>query len=289
MDSALVTQAGPLFTSWQRSLAVRPQDLEGEEDRLAHTQRQQTLMDALDRGAETLSRYLREHLGLDADTPIGAPVFPREALSPRELREMPAELEVELAEVWSENISAADASKPLFWLLAHLDWLEQGRVGADRMHAYFTEGGGREDTLDARTRTFLRRTGGLPHVRGNVSVLTDCPLARAWWRVMVASEVSSDPAAGLTRAQSHDVLRSAGQVWNELAQMGVHRTTAVNHPRARAAIIAEMAEHGNLNQALVRRIAQGLARASMSRSLAHIPWEELRSITMVEAEAVAPA
>lgn len=284
----LLARIGPTFTEWQRSLAVRPRELDSEEARLAYVQRQQGLADALSEGASALARYLRGHLELDSADLIGAPNLPREALTPHEFREAPAELETELAEAWDGRISSADASKPLFWLLCHIEWIEQGRFGPDRMHAFFTEGGGRGDTLDARTRTFLRRTGGLPHVRGNVSVLTDCPLARAWWRVRVAAEVAEEPDSLLTLAEAHDVLRAAGQVWSEIAQMGLQRTTAINQPRARAALVAALADTGEANKAAVTRSAQALARAASTRSLAHVPWPELKAIAHTAARVEAP-
>ncbi len=284
----LLARVGPTFTEWQRSLAARPRDLDSKEARPAHMQRQQALVDALGEGALALGRYLRGRLGLDPASHIGAPLFPREALTPHEFREAPAELEAEIAEAWDGRISPADASKPLFWVLCHVEWIEQGRFGPDRMHAFFTDGGGRGDTLDSRTRTFLRRTGGLPHVRGNVSVLTDCPLARAWWRVRIAAEVAGDTDARLTRAEAHDVLRAAGQVWNEFAQMGLQRTTAINQPRARSALIAALAETGEWNKAAVTRSAQALARAASTRSLAHIPWPELMAIAHTASRVEAP-
>ena len=174
----LLARVGPTFTEWQRSLAARPRDLDSEEARLAHVQRQQALVDALSEGSLALGRYLRGRLGLDPASDIGAPLFPREALTPREFREAPTELEAEFAAAWDGHISPAAASKPLFWLLCHLEWIEQGRFGPDRMHAFFTDGRGRGNTLDSRTRTFLRRTGGLPHVRGKRQRLDRLP-ARA--------------------------------------------------------------------------------------------------------------
>ena len=277
MDSEL-TRAGPVFTEWQRSLAMRPRDLASEETRLAHLQRQRALMDALAEGSAALAHYLRGCLCLDPGSDFGVPPLPRGALTPHEFREAPAELELELAEAWDSHITPAVASKPLFWLLCHIVWIEEGRFGPDRMHSYFTDGGGRGDTLDSRTRTFLRRTGGLPHVRGNVSVLTDCLLARAYWRVRVAAQVARETDARLSRDEAHDILRAAGQVWNEVAQMALQRTTAINQPRARAALIAALVQTDQRDRAAVKRVAQALARAAAMRSLAHIPWPELQAI-----------
>ena len=84
------------------------------------------------------------------------------------------------------------------------------------------------------------------------------------------------------------MLRAAGQVWNELAQMGLQRTTAINQPRARAALIAALAETSEWNKAAVTRSGQALARAASTRSLAHIPWPELEAIAQTAAPVEVP-
>ena len=284
MNADVFARASAPFTRWQRSLAIRPRDLANEEAALAHARGQTALMCALDGGSAALAAYLRQRVELDAAAAIGAPQFPRQALTHREFREMPAELEIALGDAWAEAITPAQASRPLFWLLCHIEWLEQERFGVDRMHEYFTAGGGRGDALDARTRTFLRRSGGLPHVRGNVSALSDCPLARAWWRVRIATEAASAPDAGLSRGDAHTVLRASGPVWERFVMLALQRITAISQPRARAALIAALAHHGEPDAATVQRIAQALARMGSMRSLQHVPWAELRDIAHAQTE-----
>lgn len=82
------------------------------------------LIRGLDGGAPTLAQYLCGCLGLDSGRAIGAPPFPRTALTPREFREMPAELELELAGAWDIEIEPASSSQPLVWLLCHVEWME---------------------------------------------------------------------------------------------------------------------------------------------------------------------
>ena len=165
---------------------------------------------------------------------------------------------------------------PLFWLLSHITWLEDRRFGPDDMHAFFSDGA--RDTLDGRTRMFMRRSGGLPHVRGNVSVFSDCPLARSWWRVRIAAEAASDPEAGLTLDDAHATLRSNAQAWERLALLGLRQITVISQPRARAALIAALTQHGVFDVPTVLRTGRALARVGMTRSLAHIPWRELHAI-----------
>ena len=266
------------FTRWQQSLVVRDADLATEQDREALAARQTMLKSALDGGADVVAAYLREHLEINDGVAIDAPPFPRERLTPSELREPPAELELEIADAWRTTFSPAFASRPLFWLLCHIEWLEQGRFGPDSMHAFFTDGA--RDTLDSRTRTFMRRSGGLPHIRGNVSVFSDCSLARAWWRVRIAAEAAADPDAGLTLADAHATLRSNGPAWERFALLGLRQVTVISQPRARAALIAVLTEQNVFDDPSVLRTGRALARAGTMRSLAHVSWPELHEIAM---------
>ena len=106
-------------------------------------------------------------------------------------------LERTLSKSWDGQIRRRDASRPVFWTLAHIRWLEEGQLG-DQIEETLLRGGGRDSTEDQRTRNLLRRVGGLPHVRGKVSVLSDSPISRAWWRGSVASEIADAAADDIT-------------------------------------------------------------------------------------------
>ena len=281
MREALLAGCAGAFSEWQQSLAARNNKALTDEARADIEARQRTLLAAVADGPDALASHLRARLGLEAGAEIGAPPLPRTALTPAEFRDPPIGLERELAAAWEGLVEPRRAAQPLFWLLCHVEWIGQGRI--DDIEAALTLGG--ERTTDRRTRNFLRRTGGLPHVRYNVTALSDCPLARAWWVRRVAAEASraSDGALGVEEA--HEALQGHRQVWETLALLSLRRVTAINHPRARAALVAAIAEHGLTDDSVVRSVASALARHALTRSPEHVPWSELRAA----AERAAPS
>ena len=181
--------------------------------------------------------YLRGRLGISAEAPIHAPPLPR-PIDVSEYRDPSLYLERDLSESWNGVIRRRDASRPVFWTLAHIHWLEKGQLG-NQIEESLLLGGGRDSTDDQRTRNLLRRVGGLPHVRGKVSVLSDSPISRAWWRGNVALEIAEAMAdvSTLNPADIHRVLHSNNDAWARLVGDSVHRITVLNQPRARAALV----------------------------------------------------
>ena len=151
------------------------------------------------------------------------------------------------------------------------------------LRAIFFEGS-KSNTSEARTRNFLRRTGGLRRVRGNVSPLTDCPISAAWWRYRTATDVSRVAQAegeDLDVRAAHDVLHNK-EVWSNLVTMSLKRVTAVNAPRARAAAVAALRNRGiNSSQVEIRTEVQSLIRRlaglSYGYNLEFLPWSQLVS------------
>lgn len=271
MNEALIQRAGAPFSEWQQSLAVKNLDKQEPGVRDEVGRRQRELREAIAGGAPALAGYLRGRLGIDGAA-IEAPPFPRDELTPDEFRDPPIELERQLAAAWGE-IRPGEASQPLFWLLCHIVWLEQGRFGSGPLSSAFTA---TASSLDGETRNFLRRSGGI-YVRGNVTAFSDCPLARAWWRHRVA--VTAGEAAGRAISEAaHRTLHDNRPAWETLVLLSLRRITAINQPRARAALVDALIDHGRPDRETVHRIAGALARQGLSRSLEHTPWEELREI-----------
>ena len=272
-----------LFSAWQKTLVYdsaqhrKSSDEERARLREAVTVRQQALQSGVERGASGLASRLREALLLSEEE-LEVPPLPR-PLSSAEFREPPLDLEVEIGSTLGDAVSVADASTPLFWLICHIDWLEKGFVGGD-VHATLFGGGGAAgktdmvELLEAETRNFLRRTGGI-YVRGNVSVLSDCPISRAWWRRRLAREATRYLPASSDVDAVHRVLHESRPVWEELVMIGLKRFTVVCHERARAAIIARLTELSEAKKADVAAAAQRLARHALGVSLANLPWDEL--------------
>ena len=211
------------------------------------------------------------------------PDLPR-PLTAGEFVQPPLELERELGDSWSERITVRSASRPLYWLLAHIRWLEHGRLGVDVYPALCGGGAAASKTsdrerLEAETRNFLRRCGGLPVIRGNVSVFTDCPMARAWWRRRFARRSMEAAASALDMEAAHRSLHRSQPVWEELVRLGVWRVTVINHERTRAALVAALTsshrESRFWNRAAVADAARWAAREALGHSLDQVEWPRL--------------
>ena len=251
-----------------------------------YANRQRVLASIVRNGPAEFARYLREVLGIRANRVIEAPSLPRR-LTPSEFRNPSLELEVKLAQALSA-LSAFQATQPLFWTVCHIQWLEDGQLDrntSDYLLGHVTTGKLEKD-LDRAMRNLMRRLGGLHPERGKVSVLSDCPVARAWWRARVANEVSGYSETTLTTIDAHTILHAENQAWATLVGGGVKRVTVINHPRARAAILSELSEvdrnyskfHGQPLSSVISTVTQSLAQYGLTRSLPHQPWDELSMV-----------
>ena len=265
------------FSDWQRGLATR-----GRMIPASVADRQKELHRVVSEGPLTLAKYLRNQLGLTAEDPIDVPILPA-CIHASEYRDPPFDLERMLSTSWDGPIRRRDASRPAFWTLAHIRWLEEGQLG-DRMEETLLRGGGRDSTEDQRTRNLLRRTGGLPHVRGKVSVLSDSPISRAWWRGSVASEIAEAAADDLMLSATdiHRVLHSHNDAWARLVGDSVHRITVMNQPRARAALVklyeGATREGEPVRPQEMQLVARLLSRHNVALVFEHLDWGELIDI-----------
>jgi len=239
--------------------------------------RQLELVAAVAAGSAECSRYLLRQLRVtDEETLRSAvPSLPN-PLTASELLRLPRYAEERIAESLS-NVSPAEAATPAFWAACHAVWIEQGNF--DDLVAGFLEGP-KADNAEARTRNFLRRTGGLERVRGKVSVLVNCPISMAWWRVRTAREIVAEaPSNSIDFETAHQLLHDPN-IWPELTGLSVKRITSLNAPRARSAAIVALGQRGTIDngvKASLRKIrCQGalraLGRLSHSFSLNSVPW-----------------
>lgn len=283
MNRLLIHRTSRRYEEWQRSCVFK-QHVHGRwegadpEVKAPVRRRQEELVAAVHGGADRLGVFLRQQLGLDASEQIHAPPFLLEHLSAGDLLRLSHVQEEELAGAW-EGIPSRLASRPLFWFLCHVAWIEEGRFGCSgkRLAEAFLLRGV-SPTREAMTRNFLRRTGGLAPIRGNVSVLTDCPLSRAWWRRRVAAEVERASMGRVTRATALRVL-NPGPVWEQLATAWLRRAVVANQARGRAALVAlldrRLRRRGKLARADVKEALDEVARRGEQRSFAHTPLDEL--------------
>lgn len=272
---------------WQASLIFEKRDYrdqnsdEAAERRASVTAAQSRLADAVGLGFLATAQYLLKVLGVEDEARAlrEVPHLPN-PLTAGEMSHLPAYVEQKLAESLHESLSPAQAAQPAIWTMCHAAWIGRGDFGSNLV-AIFCEGP-RADTVEARTRNFLRRTGGLRRVRGNTSPLVDCPISAAWWRYRVACEASNiakREGSDLAVAAAHETLRTR-DVWDYLVGMSLRQVTSVCASTARSTAVVAFEQHQRTSgsaptRAQVQGAVRELARLSHSHSLWHIPWKAL--------------
>lgn len=256
------------FVDWQKRLVLA----RGESDE--ETAEQATLARVIDAGADHLYDYLLENLLMSrSDTPdmYGVQLLHRQ-LSEGEANDPPKELELEIADAFAD-LHPAQAIRPTYWTVAHAQWLKLELLGDDWVR------GLKGKNNDATARNVCRKLGGLHHIRGKVSVLSDCPISRAWWRVRIAKQAAEASEGRLNVENAYSALRR-NTSWAELIGGCVRNVAVINEPRALAAICTNI--HNNFRIAppknYARDIARGLARHSNVLSLHVTPFKELLRI-----------
>ena len=257
------------FTAWQRGLAqTKPTS--------AIKKRQQEFARAVRGGTDVFTTYLRDSIGPPS---AAVPQIRLRHLSAAEAFGPPVEVEAEVGDAWVETVSPNLAAQPYFWTITYQRWLGEG-VFADGPEACLATGkpGVRKSERNDLVRTCLRNMGGLPHVRGNVSVFSDCPMARAYWRRRWAREAAAVPDADISVEAAHQALHQSKGEWESLVLVCLRRVTVLNTPRVRAAIIADLAQRTGSRAGLVNNIARAVAPHGLQRSFEHMPWEELQEL-----------
>ena len=276
------------FSDWQRGLTLTDKRNQSAPE---ISNRQHELIEAVKGGSSSFADYLRDALGIDPSTELDAPALPRN-IDPSELRDPPLQLEQDLYFSWSDHLHSREASQPLQWTRCHLKWIEDGCFGERLDEAFLgtLSSGTEEKTTEAATRNLLRRLGGLPHVRGKVSVLNDCPLSRAWWRGRIAADAADHCEGSFDVQSAHRVLHSSNDAWARLVGDSVRRITVVNHSAVRAAVIDQYRSASREGQAVPPREMQAavrlLARHGPTLTFGALDWTELCNLT---ADAVAQA
>ena len=272
---------------WQASLIFEKRAYsdqnsdEAVERRVSVAAAQARLADAVGDGFLAAAQYLFRVLGVEDEARAlrEVPHLPN-PLTAGEMSHLPAYAEQKLAEPLHESLTPAQAAQPAIWTMCHAAWIGRGDFGSNLV-AIFCEGP-RANTVEARTRNFLRRTGGLRRVRGNTSPLVDCPISAAWWRYRVALEASSiakREGSGLATAAAHETLRTR-DVWDYLVGMSLRQVTSVCASTARSAAVVALEQHQRTSgsapaRAQVQGVVRELARLSHGHSLWHTPWKAL--------------
>ncbi len=282
MNAALLDRVQAPFAKWQQGLVfekkryVRRQD-QGAFAKEQIRERQEQLEAAVRDGPLRTACYLRRALEIGKDQDIGAVGFPRAVLTPGEYQDPPLRLEQELGTFWENQVSPREGSRPCFWLLCHIEWIERGILGSADLAPYVLAGSG-QLSPEQKTRNFLRRTGGI-YIRGKTSVFSDCTLARAFWRNRMAQEIHHTTRRDVSASDAHRVLHWSRPAWERLVLVSLRRLTVMNHPRARAAIVRGLGERlqqaGRINHQQVNAMAMELARIGLRYSFGHLPSDIL--------------
>lgn len=249
---------------------------------------QQGLVDAAEAGPAACSGYLLARLGVTDRAALSqaVPALPA-PLTVSEMQRLPVYAEQRIATALNGVVALSEAATPAFWAACHAVWISE-RMFDDTVGCFL--GTAASSSVDSMARNFMRRTGGLECVRGKVSVLTDCPVSAAFWKVRTAQEAAgAAPAGELDFDKAHRILHDP-VVWPELAGRSVRSLTALNAPRAKAAVVAALAccwpaegRHSATARRAVGGVLKAVGRLGHGRSLSLVPWEELYSAAMTGA------
>ena len=208
-------------------------------------------------------------------------------LTGQEIANPPIETEQDNYEILN-NLPPRLAALPSFWTSYQLEMVRRELIDPADLATPITSGKvtGRAclqraikrtktNLLDKCTRTILRQLGGLPEVRGYVTVFVDCRLSRAWWRGHISHQVARDMKLSVDDVWSH--LRLTDATWDQLQQFSVKRLTVVGDRSVRSALIARLMESG-IDKGSPKKRRQRI-QAFLSRVGARCAYQALGSLT----------
>ena len=159
-------------------------------------------------------------------------------------------------------LSPPEAASVSVWNVITLHNIQAGRLqapylavssdritGMDRIRKALSERD--EKQIDDCVRTVFRTMGGLHRIRGNVSVISDCTLARYWWigRVLEISGMDEDRA-----------WKALDRHWREIAQWAMRRLTVIGNPVLMRVLVAHITRHPVDTNAQMRTILKRISR-----------------------------
>lgn len=245
---------------------------------------QEELEWAVEAGNAQVRNLILRKLGVESneDARRVVPQLPNR-LTPGEMQRLPLQVEERVYEAL-RIVNPLQAATPAFWALCHAVWIGDWKFDGD-IASIFMEGG-KDKTSEQKTRNFLRRTGGLPRVRRNVSVLEDCQISAAWWRCRTAeaaSRAAQDNGEPLSFAEAHRVLWHNG-VWKDnLALWTLRKVTALSAPQSLAAVVSVLARkdlaarQGDAKRQ-VQAVMRAVARVSYNYSMHSMDWGRLVAV-----------
>ncbi len=231
-------------------------------------------------------------------------------MSEAQFKDPPASTESKMYDLWN-NLSLSIASSTLFWTHVTMCHVREGRIepsflasngiasqtGAERIDRIMAnENPKRKEQTDNCVRSVLRQLGGLPHVRGNKSVLVDCPFARAWWRERLVRR--AEIQSGIAKDRIGKILRQTKAHWEWFVSAMVSRNPVFGIASVQEAVAASLTRFlpddnessGKLPPAgKVLDVCREICFIGGSRELAVLEYVELRRLADDVVDAVKAA
>ena len=194
-----------------------------------YARRQNVLAEAAKKGTPDLMRYLQGQLNTAAGflRPGASIPIPSRRLSAQEMLRPPPQAAARISQTLA-GVLPSDAASPAFWTAVHIQWAQSSIIDQQ----WSRELVGRDD--NATARNVCRYLGGLPHIRGKTSVLSDCPISAVWWQRRTALRIAAVEECELTETRLLEIL---SEVWIPLSGDLVRRVAVMNQPRALAALL----------------------------------------------------
>ena len=254
---------------------------------------QRALLSAVLDGNQAFASLIRSGIQTDGDGEVS--LF-SQRFSEREFVGMPASAERGLYINWS-SLPRRIACRASFWGHLTTRHIEQGLLNPEYLAGSGNTRGGRErieqalasaeesaaKMIDDCVRSILRRLSGLPEARGNKSVYTDCPFARAWWREKMVGDIGKDDNERAYLARQ--VLRINQSYWETLIVMIVSRNSSLGSENVLHALILSLADlferepKSPLKAApQLRLLCRSIGAAQAARELSILDESELRDM-----------
>ena len=238
---------------------------------------------------EQFSAYVRTEHKIGTEGEDDLPMLD-ERFSEEEYKQPPIDTEERIFKPWA-SIPPKVACRPAFWAEAPLQHIENGNIqatflaagastaidGSDRLSSAISEGNEKE--IEECVRSILRRMGGLPEARGNISTYVNCPFACAWWRMRWATEVHENTSVPVVNILKLFSLKQ--EYWENLVRFVVSRNSVLGDQNVRDALIWFLTEK------LQTDTTQAILRANNLRALCRIlgircAWQELGALEILE-------
>ena len=238
---------------------------------------------------EQFSAYVRTEHKIGTEGEDDLPMLD-ERFSEEEYKQPPIDTEERIFKPWA-SIPPKVACRPAFWAEATLQHIENGNIqatflaagastaidGSDRLSSAISEGNEKE--IEECVRSILRRMGGLPEARGNISTYVNCPFACAWWRMRWATEVHENTSVPVVNILKLFSLKQ--EYWENLVRFVVSRNSVLGDQNVRDALIWFLTEK------LQTDTTQAILRANNLRALCRIlgircAWQELGALEILE-------